>query len=246
MAHACYLVLHRSDPLSEFGDAEVWEALERVQLAPFVRDQENKLDTEVAEGGANLSVGQRQLLCLARALLRKPKYVDTRAATCRVAYGGDPLTRGVCRRRRICVFDEATASVDLATDALIQTMVREAFVDSTVITVAHRLETILDSDRIMALNDGRVEEFDTPRNLLDNPNGLLTSLVDAAGPETAAKLRAIVYRGGDVTEAIAVVQKAQAAGEAGSTALADVEAKLAAGAAAAGGVGATIPEEQDA
>ena len=108
------------------------------------------------------------------------------------------------------MFDEATASVDLATDALIQTMVREAFVDSTVITVAHRLETILDSDRIMALNDGRVEEFDTPRNLLDNPNGLLTSLVDAAGPETAAKLRAIVYRGGDVTEAIAVVQEAQA------------------------------------
>ena len=212
-------IRYNCDPLSEFGDAEVWEALERVQLAPFVRDQENKLDTEVAEGGANLSVGQRQLLCLARALLRKPK---------------------------ICVFDEATASVDLATDALIQTMVREAFVDSTVITVAHRLETILDSDRIMALNDGRVEEFDTPRNLLDNPNGLLTSLVDAAGPETAAKLRAIVYRGGDVTEAIAVVQKAQAAGEAGSTALADVEAKLAAGAAAAGGVGATIPEEQDA
>lgn len=93
----------------------------------------------LGEAGSNLSSGQRQLLCMARALLR---------------------------RARILVLDEATSNVDTASDALIQETVREAFADCTVLTIAHRLHSILDSDRVLVLEDGRVKEFDTPANLL--------------------------------------------------------------------------------
>ena len=93
----------------------------------------------LGEAGSNLSSGQRQLLCMARALLRKAK---------------------------VLVLDEATSNVDTASDALIQETVRAAFADCTVLTIAHRLHSILDSDRILVLEDGRVKEFDTPENLL--------------------------------------------------------------------------------
>lgn len=97
------------------------------------------LDAVLGEAGSNLSSGQRQLLCMARALLR---------------------------RARILVLDEATSNVDTASDALIQETVREAFADCTVLTIAHRLHSILDSDRVLVLEDGKVKEFDTPSNLL--------------------------------------------------------------------------------
>ncbi len=93
----------------------------------------------LGEAGSNLSSGQRQLLCMARALLRKAK---------------------------VLVLDEATSNVDTASDALIQETVRAAFADCTVLTIAHRLHSILDSDRILVLEDGRVKEFDTPEHLL--------------------------------------------------------------------------------
>ena len=97
------------------------------------------LDAVLGEAGSNLSSGQRQLLCMARALLRKA---------------------------RVLVLDEATSNVDTASDALIQETVRAAFADCTVLTIAHRLHSILDSDRVLVLEDGRVKEFDTPEALL--------------------------------------------------------------------------------
>merc|ERR1711972_104713 len=99
------------------------------------------LDHEITEGGSNLSVVQRQLVCLARALLRKTK---------------------------VLILDEATAAVDLETDDLIQATIREEFKNSTVLTIAHRLNTIMDYDRIMVLDAGEIAEFDTVPNLVDD------------------------------------------------------------------------------
>jgi ATP-binding cassette subfamily C (CFTR/MRP) protein 1 len=107
----------------------------------------------VAEGGENLSVGQRQLICLARALLRKTK---------------------------ILVLDEATAAVDLETDSLIQTTIRKEFKECTILTIAHRLNTIMDSNRVLVLDKGTIGEFDSPSNLLSNHNSIFYSLAKDA------------------------------------------------------------------
>ena len=103
----------------------------------------------MSEGGSNLSVGQRQLVCLARALLRKTK---------------------------ILILDEATAAVDLETDDLIQATIRKEFEECTVLTIAHRLNTIMDYDRIMVLDKGIIAEFDSPNSLLENSNSMFYSL----------------------------------------------------------------------
>lgn len=107
---------------------------------------------EVSEGGSNFSVGQRQLVCLARAVLK---------------------------RNRILVMDEATANVDPKTDSLIQQTIREQFAECTILTVAHRLHTVVDSDRILVLDDGRVEEFDSPQRLMDKSDGGFRRLIDS-------------------------------------------------------------------
>lgn len=112
------------------------------------------LQHEVSEGGENLSVGQRQLICLARALLRKTK---------------------------LLILDEATAAVDLETDDLIQKTIRTEFKDCTVLTIAHRLNTIMDSDRIIVLDRGQVVEFDSPNNLLANSKSVFASMHKDAG-----------------------------------------------------------------
>merc|ERR1712137_437846 len=106
---------------------------------------------EVAEGGENFSQGQRQLLCIGRSLLRKPK---------------------------VLIMDEATASIDNSTDAAIQTMIRENFADATVLTIAHRLNTIMDSDRVLVLDDGYVTEFDAPGALLANDDSVFKAMVE--------------------------------------------------------------------
>ena len=142
------------DPFSSFSDMALWEALDKAHLGTFVKATEAGLEHPVAEGGENLSVGQRQLVCLARALLRKTK---------------------------VLVLDEATAAVDLETDDLIQATIRKEFADSTVLTIAHRLNTILDYDRIMVLDKGRLVEFDTPEKLLANPKSIFHGMAVDAG-----------------------------------------------------------------
>lgn len=151
------------DPFNEFADdAELWTALRRVHLADTVGALPAQLASRVAEGGENWSAGQRQLLCLARALLRASKVIFV---------------------------DEATANVDAETDALVQRIIRNEFKSCTVVTVAHRLNTIIDSDRVLCMKDGCVANLDTPAALLADKSSLLYKLVEETGPESAKLLR---------------------------------------------------------
>lgn len=142
------------DPLHAFSDDQIWKALELSHLKDFVLNLDNKLDSVLTEGGSNISGGQKQLMCLGRALLHDSA---------------------------ILVLDEATASVDVSTDKLIQETIRTAFKDKTIVTIAHRLNTILDSDRILLLDQGEVREFDTPENLLKDESTLFYSLCKKGG-----------------------------------------------------------------
>ncbi|KAL0104455.1 hypothetical protein PUN28_017289 [Cardiocondyla obscurior] len=141
------------DPFDCYSDEEIWRALEHAHLKSFIENLPSGLLHEVSEGGENLSVGQRQLICLARALLRKTK---------------------------VLILDEATAAVDLETDDLIQTTIRQEFKDCTVLTIAHRLNTILDSDRVIVLDKGLIVEYDSPEILLRNPSSSFYSMAKDA------------------------------------------------------------------
>ncbi|XP_039243861.1 multidrug resistance-associated protein 1-like [Pipra filicauda] len=141
------------DPLGKHSDLELWEVLELCDLKDFVWSLPKKLLHEISEGGENLSVGQRQLLCLARALLRKTK---------------------------ILVLDEATASVDMETDNFVQSTIKREFHNCTVLTIAHRLHTVMDSERVLVLDAGRILEYDTPQNLLQR-KGAFSEMVAEAG-----------------------------------------------------------------
>ncbi|XP_057334272.1 ATP-binding cassette sub-family C member 4-like [Microplitis mediator] len=144
------------DPFDKYTDKDIWDALREVELSDLVLDQ------WVTEGGTNFSVGQRQLICLARALLRN---------------------------NRILVLDEATANIDSQTDELIQRAIRSKFADCTVITIAHRLNTIINSDRVLVMDDGCVAEFDTPYELLvKKPDSIFATMVEQTGPTMAAKI----------------------------------------------------------
>ncbi|GKV43850.1 hypothetical protein SLEP1_g51099 [Rubroshorea leprosula] len=138
------------DPLEEYTDEQIWEALDKCQLGDEVRKKEGKLDSPVSENGENWSMGQRQLVCLGRVLLKKSK---------------------------VLVLDEATASVDTATDNLIQRTLREHFFDCTVLTIAHRITSVLDSDMVLLLNHGLIEEYDSPARLLENKSSSFAQLV---------------------------------------------------------------------
>ncbi|KAI5074572.1 hypothetical protein GOP47_0010533 [Adiantum capillus-veneris] len=138
------------DPLGIYNDEELWRALEKCQLSHTIAEKPEKLEASVTESGGNWSVGQRQLFCFGRALLK---------------------------HSRILFLDEATASVDAQTDATIQSIIRKEFKSSTVVSIAHRIPTVMDSDKVLVLDAGRVKEFDSPSNLMHNPRSLFASLV---------------------------------------------------------------------
>ncbi|TMW65000.1 hypothetical protein Poli38472_009167 [Pythium oligandrum] len=138
------------DPTGEADDETLWEVVKRAHLYSFVSGLPGKLDEPVLEGGENCSLGERQLICLARAILRNS---------------------------RILCLDEATASMDHATDALIQSSIRQEFKRATVLTIAHRVQTIADYDKVLVLKRGRVAEFDTPARLLANPQSEFATMM---------------------------------------------------------------------
>merc|ERR1712205_127567 len=152
------------NPFDEHQDDAVWEVLEKVGLRPMVDKSAKRLDMEVIDNGANFSLGQRQLLCMGRALLRQS---------------------------RVLMMDEATASVDMDSDALIQKTVREAFSECTTLTIAHRLNTIMDSDKILFLDSGKVSEYDDPQTLLRNATGDFSRLVEKSGKTQEKNLKRI-------------------------------------------------------
>lgn len=169
-------VRYNIDPFNEHSDEFLWQVLEEVQLKDAIQQLPAKLYNEITEGGSNFSVGQRQLVCLARAILRNNK---------------------------ILLLDEATANVDHRTDQLIQKTIRRRFAKCTVITVAHRLNTIIDSDMIMVLDAGQLVEFASPYDLLRKPDGVFTSLVEQTGKSMSKRLFHIaqeVYLGRDCQE----------------------------------------------
>nr|AAL85711.1 ABC transporter ABCC.8 [Dictyostelium discoideum] len=146
-------VRYNLDPFDQYDDHEIWEAIENAHLLKAIKDLDGGLDAMVQDGGDNFSVGQRQLLVIGRALLKKAN---------------------------IIVLDEASSSIDIASDALIQETIRTKFADCTVLTIAHRLGTIADSDKIMVLDKGELIEYDSPSELLKNQDSIYYSLVKAS------------------------------------------------------------------
>uniref|UniRef100_A0A0A8Y1Y1 ABC transporter domain-containing protein n=1 Tax=Arundo donax TaxID=35708 RepID=A0A0A8Y1Y1_ARUDO len=121
-----------------------------MQLLEAIKEKQG-LDSLVVEGGLNWSMGQRQLLCLGRALLR---------------------------RSRILILDEATASIDNATDAILQKTIRTEFKDNTVITIAHRIPTVMDCTRVLVINDGKIAEYDRPQKLMETEGSFFKGLLN--------------------------------------------------------------------
>ncbi|KAJ7916795.1 P-loop containing nucleoside triphosphate hydrolase protein [Mycena leptocephala] len=150
------------DVFNKHEDAEIFEALRQVHLISDAPSVFNNLDSPVSQAGANFSAGEKQLLCLARAILRHSK---------------------------VLIIDEATASVDYATDELVGGTIREKFSESTVIAIAHRLRSIIDYDKVMVLEEGRIVEFDRPRTLLEDPSSAFFAMCKVTGHDEFATLR---------------------------------------------------------
>lgn len=151
------------DPERRHSDEKLWMALEHISLKEYFKAQAAGLDFEITEYGNNLSAGQKQLICLGRALLRES---------------------------RILLLDEATSSVDYETDQLVQRLIRKEFAECTIFTIAHRLNTIIDSDCVLVMNDGLLSEFGSPAELLSKGDSLFSAMVDSTGPKSALALRA--------------------------------------------------------
>ncbi|XDA80090.1 hypothetical protein R6Z07M_010050 [Ovis aries] len=149
------------DPFNEYLEEELWNVLEEVQLKEAIKALPSGLDTELAESGLNLSVGQRQLVCLARTVLRK---------------------------NQILILDKATSNVDPRTDEFIQKKIREKFTQCTVLTITHRLSTVIDCERILVLDSWRRREFARPYDLLQNTDSLFYKMVQKLGKAEASAL----------------------------------------------------------
>eukprot|EP00102_Acyrthosiphon_pisum_P020913 XP_016658123.1 PREDICTED: multidrug resistance-associated protein 4 isoform X2 [Acyrthosiphon pisum] len=152
------------DPFDEYPDHALWNALDEVELKDFVEDLPDGLNSKMSASGSNFSVGQRQLVCLARAIVQKNK---------------------------ILILDEATANVDPMTDKLIQNTIRNKFRFCTVLTIAHRLNTIMDSDKVLVMDFGKIIEFDHPYSLLKNTDGFFYKMVEETGKDTAYFLHSV-------------------------------------------------------
>jgi ABC-type multidrug transport system fused ATPase/permease subunit len=156
-------IRYNLDPFDQVGDSSIWEGLRQVHIEAFVRSLPDGLHTKVTQGGDNFSAGQRQLFCFGRALLRETKVI---------------------------VMDEATASVDVDTDVLIQQTIRQSFANQTLFVIAHRLNTVADADRVMVLDKGKCVEFDHPLRLID-AGGHFADLVEIGDGVSSAELRAV-------------------------------------------------------
>lgn len=131
------------DPFNTYSDAQIWKVLKEIQLFQKIKESCEQLDFPISENGNNLSCGEKQLICLGRALLKNPK---------------------------VLVMDEATANIDKQTDEIVQNVIKENFKESTKIVIAHRLNTIIDADRVIVLDKGQIKEEGNPKDLLNNPN----------------------------------------------------------------------------
>ena len=142
------------DPYGQLSDSEIWTALEKVYMRDVIASYPSRLEMDVGERGGSFSIGQRQLLCLARALLRNA---------------------------RIVIMDEATSSIDRDTDALIQQTLRDCVKNATVVTIAHRLETIMEYDRVIVMAEGRIVENGPPKLLARQEGSEFAQMVSISG-----------------------------------------------------------------
>ncbi|KAK3841969.1 MAG: P-loop containing nucleoside triphosphate hydrolase protein [Linnemannia gamsii] len=162
------------DPFHRRTDQEIWDALDAVHLSENIKqNMPLKLETSIIENGRNFSLGQRQLFCIARAILFQS---------------------------RILVLDEATSAVDLQTDLLIQETIKKNFADCTVLMIAHRLNTIMECDKILVMEDGRVVEFEHPTKLIENKEGYFYSLVSQSGPDSVSRLKVMLREHGHTVD----------------------------------------------